>query len=163
MENVQSCFVNQIYSTNCLDILHMFSFLCSGANQLAWIQTMKLQTKHCICFSIDIMSPSCFHSLMPISSLPAETSCPQWPYVLQCYIQQCVQQMFCSHRRVWKMEVRAWFIQWTNNTQPLTAVILILRVDIEGIYVSILPLQRSISPVPYEVWHERLKDAVLFW
>lgn len=63
-----------------------FVFVSSGTGQLSWMETIKSLIQHYICFLLDIMSPSCFHSLMPVSSLPAETSCPQWPHVLQCYI-----------------------------------------------------------------------------
>lgn len=44
------------------------------------------------------MSSSRFHLLMPISSLPAETSCPQQLYVL--VLDQYARQASCSFSRV---------------------------------------------------------------
>lgn len=81
----KSCLLNHI----CIGILLENMFLWLGAVQLTWMWTIGLLTKYCTIFSLDIMSSCSFHSLMPISSLPAETSCPQWLHVLQRYIQQC--------------------------------------------------------------------------
>lgn len=62
------------------------------------------------------MSPSCFHSLMPFSSLPAKTSCLQWALVIQCYIQQWATMSITDD--LFPQET----IQWTN-TQSVTATL----------------------------------------